>query len=353
MPRFLPTSLLVALLVGGAAVTARPDREARERPQLAGHLEGRAKRARALASESARAGSGRAALSPEGAERGYDVLTYDLRFELDPAVVALEGSAVIRLASLRTGVGEIRLDLDDAMTVRGVERDGAPVAGFAAAGDVLSIPLDPPLGAEERTTLVVRWGGTPLAGGALTFWTAPASGPAISSLAEPFDARTFWPCVDDPADKAVATVSVTVPQGYVAVSAGRGASTSEPDGRVTWRWSLPQPISTYLVSVAVGRFEEIAAEYRAADGRTMPVVGWVVPEHASPNRARVASMVRHLEVLASLFGEYPYLDTKYGIVEGSFSGGMEHPTISLIGASLLGNASRDLTDLLVHELAHQ
>lgn len=353
MHRLVPISLLVALLVGGSAVTARSDREARERPLHAVHPEGRAKRARALVSASARAGSGRTVLSPEGAERGYDVLTYDLRFELDPAVFALEGSAAIRIAAVRPGIGEIRLDLDDAMTVRGVQRDGAPVAGFATAGDVLTIPLDPPLGVEERATLVVRWGGTPPAGGALTFWTAPASGPAISSLAEPFDARTFWPCVDDPADKAVVTLSATVPQGYVAVSAGRGASTSEPDGRVTWRWKLPQPISTYLVSVAVGRFEEIATEYRAADGRTMPVVGWVVPEHAAPNRARVASMVRHMEVLSSLFGEYPYLDTKYGIVEGSFSGGMEHPTITLIGASLLGNASRDLTDLLVHELAHQ
>ena len=64
----------------------------------------------------------------------------------------------------------------------------------------------------------------------------------------------------------------------------------------------------------------------------MPVVGYVLPEHAAINRARVASIVGHLGILASLFGEYPFLDTKYGIVEGSFSGGMEHPTITLIGA---------------------
>ena len=103
----------------------------------------------------------------------------------------------------------------------------------------------------------------------------------------------------------------------------------------------------------MARFETITAEYRSLDGtRTMPVVGYILPEHAAINRTRVASMVRHIEVLASLFGEYPYLDTKYGIVEGSFSGGMEHPTMTLIGASLLGNASRDLTSLLVHELAH-
>ena len=203
-------------------------------------------------------------------------------------------------------------------------------------------------------TLEVRWGGTPPAGGALTFWTAPASGAAISSLAEPFDARTFWPCVDDPADKAVTTVAVTVPEGYVAASAGRGTSAPAGPGRVTWTWRLPQPVSTYLVSVAVARFEKIEYAYLSLDGtRTMPVVGYVVPEHAAVNQARVASMVGHLQVLASLFGEYPYLDTKYGIVEGSFPGAMEHPTMTLFGASLLGSSTRDLTGILVHELAHQ
>ena len=345
---------LLALLLGATAVSARalPGRGGPDLPPRAEHVEGRAKRARAIESALSRAAAGGAAPTSEGAARGFDVLTYELEFELDPAIAALEGRAVIRVASLRQGLAEVRLDLDDSMTVRSVERAGAPVP-FTAASDVLAVPLDPPLGAEERTTLVVSWGGTPSPGGALTFWTAPSSGPALSSLAEPFGARTFWPCVDDPLDKAVTTVSVTVPAGYVAVSAGRGASAPAGEGKVTWRWRLPQPISTYLVSVAVARFEEITAEYPTLDGRTMPVSAWVVPEHVAQNRARVASMVSHLQVLASLFGEYPYADTKYGIVEGSFSGGMEHPTVTMIGASLLGSASRDLTGLLVHELAHQ
>ncbi len=356
MTRLAPGPLLLAALLGGAALVGRalPEREVRRVSDLPEHEEGRSKRARALASQLARVSSGRALPAPEGAERGYDVLTYDLALELDPAVVAVEGRATVRIASLRNDLAELRFDLDDTMAVASVARDGVPVPGWAAGGDVLRVPLSPPLGAEERTTIVVSWGGTPRAGGALTFWATPASGPAVSSLSEPFDARTFWPCVDDPADKAVATVSVTVPEGYVAASAGLGAPAPAPGGRTTWRWRLPQPVSTYLVSVAVARYEAIAETYRSLDGtRTMPVVGYVVPEHVAANRPRVAATVGHLGVLASLFGEYPYLDTKYGIVAGSFSGGMEHPTITLIGASLLANASRDLTALLVHELAHQ
>lgn len=355
MRRSPQAALLLAALLAGGAVGGRvpEDRDRRGPAARAEHEEGRAKRARALASELLRSPARRGALSPEGAGRGYDVLSYDLAFSLDPGVVWIEGRASVRLASLRAGLAEVSLDLDDSMTVRSVERDGAPLASWTAANGALAVPLDPPLGAEERATLVVRWSGVPRSGGALTFWNAPASGPAVSSLAEPFDAPTFWPCVDDPADKAVTTVSVTVPEGYVAVSAGLGAATAPADGRVTWTWRLPQPISTYLVSVAVARFETIPAAYRSLDGtRTMPVAGYVVPEHAAINRSRVASMVGHLEALAGIWGEYPYLDTKYAIVEGSFSGGMEHPTATLIGASLLGNPSRDLTSLLVHELAH-
>lgn len=356
MRRLAPASLLLAALLAGGALGGRlaDGRDAHGPAARTEHGEGRAKRARALASSLLRGAPARLdALSPEGESRGYDVLTYELAFSLDPAVSFLEGRAGVRLVSLRAGLSEVRLDLDDSMTVRSVDRDGTPVASFTASNGLLAIPLDPPLGAEERTTLVVKWGGVPRTGGALAFWNAPSSGPAVSSLAEPFDAPTFWPCVDDPADKAVTTVAVTVPPGYVAASAGLGSSATAEDGKVTWTWKLPQPISTYLVSVAVARFDTITVEYRSLDGtRTMPVVGYVVPEHVAINRSRIAAMVRHIEVLAGLFGEYPFLDTKYGIVEGTFSGGMEHPTITLIGSSLLGNASRDLTSLLVHELAH-
>jgi aminopeptidase N len=53
-----------------------------------------------------------------------------------------------------------------------------------------------------------------------------------------------------------------------------------------------------------------------------------------------------------MFGEYPFLDTKYGIVASSFPGGMEHPTLTSIGTSILANTARDITTLLVHELTH-
>ena len=47
------------------------------------------------------------------------------------------------------------------------------------------------------------------------------------------------------------------------------------------------------------------------------------------------------------------MDTKYGIVSAFFSGGMEHPTLTSIGENILSDVPRNITILLVHELAHQ
>ena len=84
-----------------------------------------------------------------------------------------------RSGSPRSGRASRRCDSTSTTRCRSAPSNAtdSPCATFSAAGDVLRIPLDPPLGVEERTTLVVRYGGTPLSGGALSFWTAPSSGP--------------------------------------------------------------------------------------------------------------------------------------------------------------------------------
>ena len=171
-------------------------------------------------------------------------------------------------------------------------------------------------------------------------------------MAEPFLARTFWPCVDDPKDKAVATVHATVPAGYVAASAGMVSVADAGGGRSTYTWKLPQAISTYLVSLNVANYVTVEDTYTALDGRKMPIRSYLLPEYAEGNVARLSEIKNHIATQASMFGEYPFLDTKYGIVASSFPGGMEHPTLTSIGSSILANTGRDITTLLVHELTH-
>jgi aminopeptidase N len=314
------------------------------------HVEAAAKRARFEAAAAARAAAGVVPPSVEGADRGVDVLSYDVSFDVDPAVRFLSGTTVVRVSGFARGTPSLALDLDDAYAVTATLRDGKAVEGVHASGKLV-IPFDPPLGAEERATLSISYRGQPPAAAALDFWQH-GSGYAATSVAEPFLARTFWPCVDDPKDKAVVTVRATVPAGYVAASAGAVSVADAGGGRSTYTWRLPQPISTYLVSLNVADYVTVEDTYTALDGRTMPIRSYLLPEYAAGNVTRLSAIKGHIATQASMFGEYPFLDTKYGIVASSFAGGMEHPTLTSIGTSILADTARNITTLLVHELSH-
>ena len=251
----VPKSLLLALLLGAAGFAARalPEREdpspagpgrARGRPVQEGEGPRVAPRARLHRPRAALARRNRAGLRrphlrprvrPEPGRRRPRGTGHD------PALLApprpLRGSAGPR----RRDDGPIRRTGRDARHVVLRRRRRPPDSARPDARRRGADDARRPLGRHAAL------GRRPL------LLDGPASGPAVSSLAEPFDARTFWPCVDDPADKAVTTVAVTVPDGYVAASAGLGASApAAAPGKVTWTWRLPQPISTYLVSIAVG-----------------------------------------------------------------------------------------------------
>ena len=322
-----------------------------DRGPLREHVEAVAKRARFEAAAAARAAAGIVPPSVEGVDRGIDILSYDVSFDIDPAVRFLSGTTAIRVAGFARQAPSLALDLDDAYSVTATLRDGIAVTAVHVSGKLV-IPFDPPLGAEERATISVSYRGQPPAAAALDFWQHGA-GYAATSVAEPFLARTFWPCVDDPKDKAVVTVRATVPAGYVVASAGTVSVADASGGRSTYTWKLPQAISTYLVSLNVANYLTVEDTYTALDGRTMPIRSYLLPEYAADNVARLSAIKSHIATQASMFGEYPFLDSKYGIVASSFSGGMEHPTMTSIGTSILANAASDITTLLVHELSHQ
>jgi len=247
---------------------------------------------------------------------------------------------------------QIALDFYDGYELTETSRDGRPVVPLSRGGAKLVLPLEPPLRAEGRTTLAVAFRGVPPAGGALTFWSHNGSA-AAGNISEPFGARDFFPCVDDPRDKAVVTVHITVPPGMVAASSGILTTADEPDGWRTFTWRLPQAIPTYLVSLAVANYVTVEGSYVRLDGRTMPLLSYVMPEDEALSRQKLAILGSQIGTFAPLFGEYPFADTKYGIAASHFQGGMEHPTMTAIGAVPLGSPTWDVTLLLAHELAHQ
>lgn len=288
-------------------------------------------------------------------KQSLDVLHDDLDLRIDPAARTIQGTVAMQFkptASLR----KLKMRLHEPLAVTSTLLDGRP-AQFNRAGSDLVFTLNSPLAPQSIHTLSVAYSGMPPAGngigGGMIFDTHQNIASA-TTLSEPFGSYNWWPCVDDLSDKLTADVKLTVPPGMLGASNGKLLSaTPNPDGWTTYHWSETYPLSNYLISANVTNYAAFSATYTSLDGkRKMPLRYYVYPEdlqQATINFARVPEMIR---LFAGLIGEYPFLSEKYGMVEFPWGGGMEHQTLTSIGATHVSTGgSANL--IYAHELAHQ
>jgi len=296
----------------------------------------------ALASATASADDGSAPAS--GA---MDVQHYGLDLRVDPASKSLRGVVEIRAQLLSSTPTTLALDLSRALTVDGVSVNGKP-SEFQRQDDRILIAAS----AGKSLSIAVTYHGTPQGNG---FTFAERNGqPAISSYGMPFTARQWWPCKDDPADKAdTADIAITVPTPLTAASNGKLVATdTNADGTRTFRWRVEYPIYPDTVSVAIAEYRVIQDQYRAANGQVVPLTFYVFPPDEAKARRDFSVIPDIMRAHAQRFGEYPFLREKYGIAEFATYSFREHQTLPSYAEKLItGDHANDA--ILAHELAHQ
>jgi aminopeptidase N len=84
----------------------------------------------------------------------------------------------------------------------------------------------------------------------------------------------------------------------------------------------------------------------------MPLVFYAYPEHLEKAQQKFAITRRAMEIYAPLFGEYPFLNEKYGMAEFQWTSSMEHQTMTSLSERVVTSESTGY-GTIVHELAHQ
>ncbi len=302
--------------------------------------------ARSKAEHYARLSASVAAQSANQAD--FDVTFYDIDITIDPVGQTVTGTVTMRAEVISLTLGQAEIDLLDNMTVTSVY-NGSGALGYTHSADRVTVTLDQTYSNGQTFEVTIQYTGTPSASaGAFGFHEFPsASGiDMIWSLSEPFGSRSWWPCKDVPTDKADSVdIAVTVPTGLIVASNGNLASVVPDTTHVTYEWEERYPIATYLVSVAIHPYTTFSHWYLPSPSDSMEVQYYVFPSHYSSVQATYALTVPMIEAFASLFGEYPFLDEKYGHAEFTWGGGMEHQTITSMGGWS--------EYLIAHELAHQ
>jgi aminopeptidase N len=286
------------------------------------------------------------ARAAEADTSGYDVLGYTVRMNVNFSRRRISAETTIDVAATVDGLRTVDLDFVG-MTVSEVRVDGQE-ATYERADGVLSVALPSPAAAGDEHSIAVVYAGRPKTkndGGARLGLSFTAHGAA--TFVEPDGARYWFPCKDRPSDKASFEAFVTVPRKMVVASNGRLVETTSSGKKKTYHWLETHPIATYLISVAIARYEII--EDRAGD---VPIVHYVYPEvapEAGVTFGRTAPMLRAFEQRLGV--EYPF--DKYGhALFDNFGGGMEHQSCSSIGSNLTFGDDR-YDRLVAHELGHQ
>src|SRR5699024_5599345 len=103
-------------------------------------------------------------------------------------------------------------------------------------------------------------------------------------------------------------------------------------------------IPAYLIAFAVTNYTSFTYDYEH-EGIAFPIINYVYPEDSGRIARQADIVVPIMKVFSEVFEPYPYHTEKYGHCQFSWSGGMEHTTISFMGGFH--------QDLIAHELAHQ
>ncbi|HLP83294.1 MAG TPA: M1 family aminopeptidase [Phycisphaerales bacterium] len=292
-----------------------------------------------------------------------DLISVDLDIEVTPQpnpFIAGTNEMVVR--SNVNGLTQFTFMLRRQYTISSITVNGVSVAVPALPATnsyARTVTLNRAYNAGEQFTLRIAYSGVPanVGLGSINF-TTQANVPVMASLSEPYYAATWWPVKDGDVfqpgnniDKSIGRISITAPDNLKSVSNGLLESTDVPAaGKRRYRWRTNYPTATYLYAFGTTNYNQWTVPYNyplpGGGTGTMPVEFSIYPQSDTPqNRAAWEQCVQMLATFRPLFGEYPFINEKYGIYQFPFGGGMEHQTYS--GQGGFG------ASLSAHELAHQ
>ncbi len=283
-------------------------------------------------------------------QTNFDVLFYDVFIRVNDTTEVLYGSVRTVAKAVDASVSAIEVDLYSNMVVESIVAPSGSLA-YTRSGNVITITLDQTYSQGEQFEYTIDYYGHPTEGGFQAFAFDSHDGKkSISSLSEPYYARTWWPCkdrMDDKADSFYIAIEVDT-SFYVASNGLLDSVVQVSPNSETYFWTTRYPMVTYLFSLAIYPFTVWEDEFVFADD-TMLLVHAVYPDQLALSLTSYGETPQILEVLSEQFGIYPYMNEKYGHANFEWGGGMEHQTMTSMAGSWFGFYQ----PVIIHEAAHQ
>ena len=288
-------------------------------------------------------------------QSAMDVTHYDLRLKVDPYKKTIGGTVYISF--IHIGKAEkIEIDLLKTYHVSGASINGMNLS-FTREGHKILIE-NPKLDMFKNHRLEIKYSGKPPVAkkppwdGGITWEKSKDGHPWIGVSCQANGAYVWYPCKEHPSDKPDGVdLYITVPDPLTVAANGLLKSVSpEGDKWSTWHWKTEYPISTYNVNFTAGYFEIVERTGYILD-KPLNMVFYVLPEKRNGAEQLLKDAEEYLNFYAGHFGQYPWMDEKFGLVHTPYWG-MEHQTINAYGNNYK-KTKLGYDFLMFHEMGHE
>jgi leukotriene A-4 hydrolase/aminopeptidase len=238
----------------------------------------------------------------------------------------------------------IILDIKD-LEIKKVRVDNA-AANFTVGekdeilGQALAIPIRP-----DTKSIQIHYQTSP--GAEALQWlsaqqTAGKKFPFLFTQSQAILARSWVPCQDSPGVRFTYQADVTIPKDLIALMSASNPQEKNATGK--YHFEMKQPISSYLLALAVGDLE-----FKSISDRSGVYAEKSLVDTAAWEFADLEKMITGAE---ELYGPYQWERYDVLVLPPSFPfGGMENPRLTFATPTIL-SGDRSLTSLIAHELAH-
>jgi aminopeptidase N len=280
-------------------------------------------------------------------------IALDLAFDIPHK--RYSGTCKISIVPIVDGLDSLTLDAVD-LQIKAI-KIGSVKQPFDYDGEQLHVSLKTPAPAGKPFTLAIDYAcenpqrGIYFVGPDPHYPDKPVQ---VWTQGEDEDSRFWFPCFDYPGQLATSEIRVRVPKKYTAVSNGERVSVEAEGSDKIYHWKLDKVHPSYLMTLAIGDFDEITDEWQ---GR--PISYYFEKGKKTEAQLTMGKTPQMMAALSRWFGyDYPFTNYDQVCVSDFIFGGMENTTTTLLTDRCLIDQRAALDNdraetLVAHELAHQ
>ena len=294
----------------------------------------------------------------------FDVLRYDLNIKVNPNEKSITGFNEITFKTV-LNTNKIHLDLFENMQIDSIILNNQKL-NYKREFNAVFVSFPSYLEKNLNQKLKFFYSGNPVVAknapwdGGFVFKKDSNNNDFVGVAVQGTGASLWFPCKDSQTDEPDfgVTIKVAVPDGLMNVSNGRFNGKEDlKNGYTRWDWEVKNPINNYNITLNIGDYVHFGENYKGLD-----LDFYVLRENEAKAKMHFKEVKPMMDCFQSKFGEYPFKEDGYKLVETSYLG-MEHQSAVAYGnkykkgylnTDLSGTGIGMLFDfIIIHESGHE